>query len=84
MASYAAGTVWSFIWNRRFTFRSKGSIPGQVTRFFVLQAVLALVSSGVIGFLVDGRSFPASPTWVVVMGFITLVNYLLSKKWVFR
>ncbi len=84
VASYAAGTVWSFIWNRRFTFRSKGSISGQVARFFVLQAVLALVSSAVIGFLVDVRSFPASLTWLVVMGFITIVNYLVSKKWVFR
>jgi putative flippase GtrA len=84
VASYAAGTVWSFIWNRRFTFRSKGSIPGQATRFFVLQAVLALVSSGVIGLLVDGKGFPASLTWFVVMGFITVVNYLVSKKWVFR
>lgn len=84
VASYAAGTIWSFIWNRRFTFRSTGSIPGQVTRFFVLQAILAAVSSGLIGLFVDVMSFPASPTWFVVMGFITIVNYLLCKRWVFR
>jgi len=84
IASYAAGTLWSFIWNRRFTFRSKASIPGQATRFFVLQASLAAASSGTIGLFVDHLSFPASPTWFVVMGFITIVNYLLCKRWVFR
>ncbi len=84
IASYAAGTIWSFIWNRRFTFRSTDSILGQGTRFVVLQASLAVVSSGLIGVLVDIMSFPASPTWFVVMGFITIVNYLLCKRWVFR
>ena len=84
IASYAAGTIWSFIWNRRFTFRSTDPILGQGTRFVVLQASLAAVSSGLIGLFVDIMSFPASPTWFVVMGFITIGNYFLCKRWVFR
>ena len=84
IASYAAGTVWSFIWNRRFTFRSSGSLARQAPRFFVLQAILALATSGLIGLFVDIMEFPATPTWFVVMGVSAIVNFLTCKHWVFR
>jgi putative flippase GtrA len=84
IASYAAGTVWSFLWNRRFTFRSAGSIPRQAVRFFTLQAAMAGASAGLIGLFVDVMSLPATPTWLCVMGCVTIVNYLLCKRWVFR
>ena len=48
LVSYATGTIWSFVWNRRFTFRSKGSIRGQALRFVSLQTGLALASAAVI------------------------------------
>lgn len=84
VASYAAGTVWSFTWNRRFTFKSTASIPKQAARFVVLQAGLALVSSGLMGLLVDARGLPASPTWFFVMGAVTIGNFVLCKRWVFQ
>ena len=84
LASYGAGTVWSFIWNRRFTFRSTEPILGQALRFVSLQASLALVTASLIGLSVDILELPPTPSWLAIMGVATIVNFLLAKRWVFR
>ena len=82
--SYATGVLWSFFWNRRFTFRSTGSAAPQVIRFISLQAALAVASAVVIGLCVDLLSIPPTPSWFLVMTIVTIVNFLVSKRWVFQ
>lgn len=84
LASYAAGTIWSFIWNRRFTFRSSDPVLGQALRFMALQGSLALVTASLIGLSVDILELAATPSWLVIMSGATIVNFLLAKRWVFR
>ena len=84
LASYAVGTVWSFIWNRRFTFRSSDPVLGQAVRFVTLQGSLALVTASLIGLSVDILEFAPTLSWLVIMGGATIVNFLLAKRWVFR
>ncbi len=84
LASYAVGTIWSFIWNRRFTFRSKEPVLGQVLRFVTVQVSLALATAALIGLSVDILELAATPSWLVIMGGATIVNFLLSKRWVFQ
>jgi len=84
LASYAAGTIWSFVWNRRYTFRSSSRIGPQAIRFLLLQALLAVSSSILVGAGVDVLGLSPLPTWVVVMAAITIANYLGCRSWVFR
>ena len=84
LASYAVGTVWSFFWNRRFTFRSQDPVLGQAIRFVTLQASLAVVTASLIGLFVDILEFAPTLSWLVIMGGATVVNFLLAKRWVFR
>jgi putative flippase GtrA len=84
LVSYSAGIVWSFYWNRRFTFRTAGPVIRQATRFFSLQVCLALISSALVGYGVDYAGLPATPVWLVVMAAITIVNFLASKWWAFK
>ena len=84
LISYAAGILWSFVWNRRWTFRSRAPATGQAVRFTVLQLAVALVSSALIGLAVDYLGLPATPSWIAVVGFTTLVNFVGSRYWVFR
>ena len=84
LASYAVGTIWSFTWNRRFTFRSKDPVLGQALRFVTVQASLALVTASLIGLSVDILELAATPSWFVIMGGATITNFLLAKRWVFR
>jgi len=84
LVSYAAGTAWSYFWNRRFTFRSTSPALPQATRFVGLQIALALVSTLLIGLVVDVLGFSPTPSWFVVMGVITVTNFVLCRWWAFR
>ena len=84
LASFGAGIAWSFVWNRRFTFHSRERAATQARRFISLQIVLALTSAGVIGLLVDHLELNPSVSWFLVMGVLTVVNYVLCRAWAFR
>lgn len=85
LAAYAVGSVWSFFWNRRWTFRSTASpARHQAWRFAVTQLALAATSAALISLAVDRRGFPVGPSWLVVTGVITFANFALSRLWVFR
>ena len=82
--SYGAGIGWSFLWNRRFTFQSTGPAAGQFRRFLALQVSLLLASALAIGALTDRAHMNAHIAWLAVMTLVTVINYLLSRHWVFR
>jgi putative flippase GtrA len=83
LVAYAVATMWSFFWNRRLTFRSSGPVLKQATKFIILQISLALVSAVLIGYTVDRMEWPPIPSWLVIMSAVTIVNFLLSRWWVF-
>ena len=82
--SYSAGLVWSFIWNRKYTFCSSVPWGNQFLKFLVIQLSLAGGSALMIWLIVDFL-FHIHPTlgWFVVMGVVTLLNFYLSRKYVF-
>ncbi len=89
--SYALGIGWSFFWNRRWTFRSDGAAgaaperpASQFVRFATLQAVLMVGSATSLGVLVDQLQQPPTLMWILVMGVVTVLNYVLSRYWAFR
>lgn len=84
MAAYCVGTVWSYYWNRRWTFRSDSPVGGEATRFIVLQIGCAILSTGLVGLAVDALRLHASLSWLVIVAFIAVINYALSKYWVFN
>ncbi len=83
LVSYGAGIVWSYFWNRRFTFGSRQPWLREGSRFLVLQVCLALLSAALIGALVNILGLGPTISWLAVMSFITVVNFLASKLWVF-
>lgn len=83
LVSYGAGILWSFVWNRRFTFRAHGAVLGQGLRFVSVQIVFALTSALAIGIAVERCHFPPTMSWIGVMALITLTNFMVTKRWVF-
>lgn len=82
--SYCAGILWSYFWNRRWVFKSNKKILGEGGRFLFTQVILLVISSVSVGAMVDFLHFYYIISWVVVMVFITIFNYLLLKVWTFR
>ncbi len=82
--SYAVGMLWSYYWNRRWTFQSQGRVANEAMRFFTSQIGFMLLSSGLLGLLVDRMHFPSGPTWLMTMVLITVLNFLVSRFWSFK
>ena len=83
MASYGLGSLWSFYGNRGWTFGSEGRVLRQALRFTLVQGLLLMASGALMSVTVDIWNWPAGPTWITVMAFITVLNYLSLKYWVF-
>ncbi len=82
--AYTLGTLWSYYWNRRWTFQSQGKVAGEASRFFSLQIGFMLLSSSLLGLLVDRAHLPSGPCWVAVAAVITLLNFVASRYWAFK
>ena len=81
---YAVGMLWSYYWNRRWTFQSQGRVAREAGRFFSLQIGFMLLSSSLLGVLVDHAHFPSGPTWLAVAILITVLNFIASRYWAFK
>ena len=81
--SYGTGIVWSFVWNRKWTFQSSAGVGREFIRFTVVQIILLFLSTGLVHLVVDRRNINASIGWILVMTLITGLNFILTKKFVF-
>jgi putative flippase GtrA len=81
--SYGAGIVWSYIWNRTWTFQSSADVGKEFTRFIIVQIILLFLSTSLIYWVVDRGNIDASIGWVLVMALITMLNFFLTKTLVF-
>jgi putative flippase GtrA len=81
---YTLGTLWSYYWNRRWTFQSQGKVAGEASRFIGLQIAFMLLSSLLLALLVDRAHLPSWLCWFGVSGLITVLNFVASRYWAFK
>lgn len=82
--AYTIGTVWSYYWNRRWTFQSQGKVASEASRFVSLQIAFMLLSSALLGLLVDHLHLPSTLCWIGVSSFVTVLNFVASRYWAFK
>ena len=82
--AYTMGTLWSFYWNRRWTFQSQGNVASEASRFVGLQIGFMVASSLLLGLLVDHHHLPPWPCWFAVSALITVLNFVASRYWAFK
>jgi len=82
--AYTLGTLWSYYWNRRWTFQSQGKVASEASRFFSLQIGFMLLSSALLGLLVDRAHLPSGACWLAVAVVITVLNFAASRYWAFK
>ena len=81
---YFVGSIWSFVWNRLWTFKSKGPAAREGVRFFAVQGGLMAFTSFYMWVAVDLMKGPENLNWVGIVGVATLLNYFLLKFYAFR
>jgi putative flippase GtrA len=80
---YGAGIINSFVWNKLWTFQAKHEKTKQFGRFLALNFSCLIVSSASLFLFTDSLGWSYLPVWVVTMGIVTLINFVVSKYWVF-
>lgn len=85
MVAYVIGSIWSFVWNRRWTFRAtESAASGQAWRFGATQVGFAIGTSLAMNAAVDRARWPVTPSWLGITAGATFANYALARFWVFR
>jgi putative flippase GtrA len=83
--SYCCGILWSFIWNKKWSFSEKGGNNRSLfSKFVALQILLLFLSTWLIQFLISFLLFGKNIAWFCTMFIITLLNFSTLKLWVFR
>jgi putative flippase GtrA len=81
---YTAGIINSFIWNKLWTFRAKHQTASQFVRFLLLNITCLIFSSFCLFVFTDYLNLAYIIVWFVTLGFITVINFVSSKYWVFK
>jgi putative flippase GtrA len=81
---YGAGVINSFVWNKLWTFQVKHETGAQFGRFLALNFSCLLLSSTSLFFFTDYLGWSYLSVWFVTMAAVTLINFAVSKYWVFR
>ncbi|GAA6513943.1 GtrA family protein [Merdimmobilis hominis] len=84
VCSYSAGMLNSYVVNRSWTFRSKEKFfSAQMVRFLALGGLMLALSTGLL-YLFTGWGLSGMAAKLLTTGLVLVVNFLLSKLWVFR
>jgi len=81
---YSAGIINSFVWNKLWTFKARHETVSQFGRFLLLNLACLLLSSLSLFIFIDSLGFLYGPVWFITMGMVTIINFAVSRYWVFR
>lgn len=83
LLAYAVAIGFSFVANRRFTFRQRKDNLWMLARFALVCAVLVELVEAAQLLLIDNLKLPQAPVVFGCMVVYTLVGFVLNKFWVF-
>jgi putative flippase GtrA len=83
IVGYSVGILNSFTWNKFWTFEARHQTRAQFLRFLVLNLSCLLLSSLSLFIFTDYLGFPYGPVWFIAMSIVTIINFAVSKYWVF-
>ena len=85
IVGYIAGVLNSFIWNKKWTFKSTEKWVGSAIRFGVVFGVCYLLQLGLLVFVLD-TYLPIDPYYnqLIAMAFYTVINFVMNKFYTFK
>jgi putative flippase GtrA len=82
--SHIIGVANSFLWNKLWTFKSKGGIRRELPRFITVYAVTYILNLAVLAVLVEGLSLDKRLSQAAVTCVLTAVSYFGHRLWSFK
>lgn len=84
IVGYVAGLINSFIWNRKWTFRSKESVKSSLTKFLLIFVISYFTQLGVLYLLLHVTSLNDFVSQLVSMIIYVIMNFFLNKNYAFK
>ena len=85
VVSFCVAVTWSFLVNRRWTFRHRGSdLGGQYLKFFVANVISMIINLSLFYIFVDYLLVHDLLSKVVVAVIVVFFNFSINKFWTFR
>ena len=83
VVGYGVGIIWSFTWNKKWTFKSSGKTTNEFIKFILLQISLLIISTILISLLIDYYNLSVSLSWISIMILIVIINFIITKYYIF-
>jgi putative flippase GtrA len=84
ITGYAAGILNSFVWNKRWTFKSSDTWAGSAIRFGLVFGICYALQLGLLLYLDRHLSLDPYYNQVIAMIFYTAINFLMNKYFTFK
>lgn len=84
IVGYGLGVLWSFFWNKNWTFAEKHHSWSVLPKFLLVQVLMMFLSAGLMLLADQITELNLSVIWFLTAGFITWLNFLILKFAVFR
>lgn len=81
--AYAIGAVNGYLINRSWTFRSGAGHRATATRYFIVQGLALLVSTGLVYLLVDVAGLANVPGQLIAIGVAVVGGFMANRWWTF-
>ena len=83
MFGYSLGLINSFIWNKRWTFKSENHYSKEIIPFLIVFIVSYIANLVVTIFSVEILRIDPNISQVIGIGAYTLTNFLSNRRWTF-
>ena len=83
VVGYILGLINSFIWNKKWTFKSKGPFSKEIIPFLITFIISYFANLVSVIFIVEVLKINPNISQVISMGIYTAVNFILNRKWTF-
>jgi putative flippase GtrA len=84
LISHIIGVTNSFVWNKKWTFRSEGNARREGIKFFSVYGIIFMINLFILTFFVEVLKLTPQIGQVVALGICTLISFFGHKYWSFR
>ena len=81
---YTAGVLNSFVWNKRWTFKSSEGWTQGAIKFGVVFGVCYLMQLGLLLYLNKHLTIDSYYNQLLAMAFYTVINFIMNKYYTFK
>jgi putative flippase GtrA len=84
LISSVIGIAHSFIWNKKWTFKSKGDVRKESIRFISVYGFAFLINLLILALFVEKLMFNPKIAQLFALGVVTIISFYGHKYWSFR